>query len=698
MRKKGVKGARSSRFNGFGFGLLFSLAVVLGLALLTASFTHQASAASAAYTANSHQITINSTGDECSSVGTWDQYSQSCTLNTDITDTTVWIVSSGVTLNGNSHLVSSGADVHYGVILDDNTTGITVENLNASGFVQSGRYSNDDYGGYGIYIKPTSSGNTLSSNTVTTCNNGIGVDGANNTLSGNTASTNNFYGIILNGPGNSLSGNTASANKGPQYGVGIVLNGSGSILSANTVGSNPGSGIVVGSSSSGDSISGNTVDSNGLGEGTNPASGIQLWGSNDTVENNVVDYNFTGIFASGSGDTISGNTTSSNKWGGISSAGYSLNNSVISGNTAASNGANGISLYSGSGDTVSNNNTSSNNVDGYFDQPGMSLSGVSNSTISGNISNANGTGISVGTGYGCNTSDLIENNTTDMDDTGIGINNSGCSNSQNLTVSGNTASSNSGHANNDGFYFSSVSGSVISGNTLDSNGNNGIKIDGGSAGNSIIGNTISSNKGGGLFFGYPSELQVPGNIIYHNDFIGNWIYQTANDGSGAVTLSFNLAAPIGGNYWSDFSTPAQGCTDANGDGFCDSPYNHTAASPDYLPLTQPVASGKPPLTLDLPSPSWASLSDYQAGVLSVTWTVNNTGANEAWSVQLTGSTNTGGVTLASTLPATVGTGDILPGSSGSVTLRYNVPAGVGSWVSTLSGSAQDGVGTTYTYP
>ncbi len=686
-------GFKGKKLFGFSASLAFSLLAVLTLALMSGGAP---AAASAAYSAYSHQITINSTGDECSSVGTWDQYQESCTLNTDITDTTVWITSSDVTLNGNSHLVSSGADVHYGVIIGDNTSGITIENLSASGFVQSGRYSNDDYGGYGIYIKPSSSGNTLSSDTVTTCNNGIGVDGSNNRLAGNTANANNFYGIILNGSGNSLSSNTASSNKGPQFGVGIVVNGSGSTLSANTVSSNPGSGITV--NSSGDAISGNTVDSNGLGPDTNPASGIQMWGNNDIAENNTAEYNFSGIFATGGGDSITGNTASSNSWGGITSAGDSLNNSTISGNTASSNGSNGISLYSGSDDTVSNNNTSSNNVDGYFDHPGMSLAGISNSTISGNVSNLNGTGISIDNGYGCNASDLVENNTTDMNDTGIRIDNSGCSSSQNLAISGNTASSNSGHAYNDGFYFSSISSSVISGNMLDSNGNNGIRIDGGNAGNAIIGNTISSNKGGGLFFGYPSELGVPGTSIYHNNFIDNSNYQTANDGSGAVTLSFNLAAHIGGNYWSDFSTPAQGCTDANGDGFCDSPYNNTQASPDNLPLTHPVAGGKPPLTLDLPSPSWASLSDYQAGILSVTWTVNNAGVAEAWSAQLTGSVNTNGVTLASTLPATIGTGDILPGASGSVTLKYNVPAGVGSWISTLTGSANDGAGTTYTYP
>ncbi len=118
---------------------------------------------------------------------------------------------------------------------------------------------------------------------------------------------------------------------------------------------------------------------------------------------------------------------------------------------------------------------------------------------------------------------------------------------------------------------------------------------------------------------------------------------------------------------------------------------------DTFPCS-PCSSVKPDLTLSSPNSFWASLSNFDAGVLSVTWTLNNTGSNEAWSVQFTSSNNTNGVTLASTLPAGVNPGSILPGSSGSATLKYNVPVSVGSWVSTLKGSAQDGVGTTYTYP
>ncbi len=440
-------------------------------------------AASAAYTAYSHQITITDNGGECTSVGKWDQYHQSCTLNTDISDTTVWINGSGVTLNGNSHLLSGGADAHYGVILGDNTSGITVKSLTVNNFVGIYSWSSSEAG---IYLKPTSTGDTISGNSlggpgVTGCDFGIeaAVGSGGNTISGNTI-TNVLYNYSLEGEG-------------------IDLN-----------------------------------DSN-----------------NNTISGNTVSSSFTGI-------SLGGNN------GG--------KNNTISGNTISSN---------------------------YY---GIWLENENNDTVSGNTVNSNDTGLSV-----------------------RGIN---------YTISG---------------------------------------------------NTISSNRVGLGVSLIPGDMNTE---IYHNNLLNN----TEQVGAQHAAGHFNLPAPIGGNYWSDWTAP-----DANHDGIVDYPYVLRGGQ-DNLPLTHQVTSGKPPLSLSLPDSFWGSLSDYQAGVLSVTWTVNNSGAAEAWNVQLTSSNNTNGVTLATSLPATIGSGDILPGASGSVTLKFNVPAGVGSWVSTLGGSAQDGVGTTYTYP
>ena len=247
----------------------------------------------------------------------------------------------------------------------------------------------------------------------------------------------------------------------------------------------------------------------------------------------------------------------------------------------------------------------------------------------------------------------------------------------------------------------SSSDNRISENTF-SNNYGGILLYSSNSNNIISGNTVSSNTSDGIWL----QSGASGNQIYHNNFINNGTQVNgksqavveSNIGTGNV---FNLSAPIGGNYWSDWTPP-----DTNLDGFVDSPlliydnYNPPGGSyaADYLPLTQPIASGKPVLTLSQPAAFWNSYSDYLSGLLSVSWTVNNTGPAEAWSVALIESANSNGVTLVSTLPVAMGSSNILAGSSGIATLKYNVPQGVSSWRSSLTASAQDGVGTTYTYP
>jgi hypothetical protein len=69
------------------------------------------------------------------------------------------------------------------------------------------------------------------------------------------------------------------------------------------------------------------------------------------------------------------------------------------------------------------------------------------------------------------------------------------------------------------------------------------------------------------------------NQIYNNNFISNHSNQAVVRGYNNI---FNLAAPTGGNYWSNWTTP-----DTNGDGFVDNPYVVNSGSRDYLPWTTP---------------------------------------------------------------------------------------------------------------
>jgi parallel beta-helix repeat protein len=80
----------------------------------------------------------------------------------------------------------------------------------------------------------------------------------------------------------------------------------------------------------------------------------------------------------------------------------------------------------------------------------------------------------------------------------------------------------------------------------------------GSSNNTVTDNTASNN-----YFGIYLQDST-GNEIYNNNFMYN---TTQAYVSGGSDNKFNLDKPIGGNYWSDWTS-----SDAYGDGFVDDPY------------------------------------------------------------------------------------------------------------------------------
>ncbi|TKJ35764.1 MAG: hypothetical protein CEE38_14250 [Planctomycetes bacterium B3_Pla] len=113
-------------------------------------------------------------------------------------------------------------------------------------------------------------------------------------------------------------------------------------------------------------------------------------------------------------------------------------------------------------------------------------------------------------------------------------------------------------------------GTDATGATALGNGDNGVLIYEGANHNTIGPGNVISNHDYGI-----QLLSSSDNQIYNNSFIDNTIQIYANTGRGGNI--FNLEKPIGGNYWSDRTTP-----DADGDGFVDSPYVFTGGV-DYLP-------------------------------------------------------------------------------------------------------------------
>jgi len=143
-------------------------------------------------------------------------------------------------------------------------------------------------------------------------------------------------------------------------------------------------------------------------------------------------------------------------------------------------------------------------------------------------------------------------------------------------------------------------------NNLFTDNRHGIYVDQWSTHNTIAGNTISNGSGGdgnsAVAIYYSPGTTVTGNTIsnvtrglrvsnsaqtkvYNNNFVDVPVLPYLT--SSAVT--FSLAAPVGGNFWSNWTTP-----DLNGDGFVDSPHVFPGGV-DNLPwATQSGWDGPPP--------------------------------------------------------------------------------------------------------
>lgn len=100
----------------------------------------------------------------------------------------------------------------------------------------------------------------------------------------------------------------------------------------------------------------------------------------------------------------------------------------------------------------------------------------------------------------------------------------------------------------------------------------------------VTGNTINGNT-------YGVYLQnASGNRIFNNNFESNTNHGRVSGGSGNV---FSLPAPVGGNWWNGYDSPAEGCNDFNTDYFCDAPYSVTGGQDD-LPWNMANAWSVPP--------------------------------------------------------------------------------------------------------
>lgn len=162
-------------------------------------------------------------------------------------------------------------------------------------------------------------------------------------------------------------------------------------------------------------------------------------------------------------------------------------------------------------------------------------------------------------------------------------------------------------------------------NTIVNISGNGIDLNWG------LNNTIRDNTLMNCAYGVHMGTGVQ-NTFYHNIFINNTVH--AYDGG---SNTWNLSAPIGGNYWDTWTYP-----DVDGDGFVDNPYIIAGGGGgvDYLPLTIPYT---PPIVvvaeLEVPFESYwcQTITAYANDSLGADWylwdwgdsTTSNTSVPEA---------------------------------------------------------------------
>ncbi len=456
---------------------------------------------------------------------------------------------------------------------------------------------------------------------------GILVTSNNNTITNNTASSNNDTGILLrSSSNNTITGNTVSNNS-----IGIGLDDScNNNITRNTFLND---GLSVDGSYQ-NTIKGNTVngkplvyleDKAGI-EVTDAGQVILVNCTNITVENlelsntyvavslliteesvisnNTVSNNWCGITLDDScNNTIIGNNASNNNWYGIT-LDDSCNNNTITGNNASNNGC-GICIYKSSNNTFTNNTVCSNN------DKGICIISTCNNTFTNNTISNNDKGIYL-INSGCNNNIICNTFLNDGLFVGFSYQNTVKGN----TVNGNTVNgkplvyledtsdtevtdagqvilvncSNITVENLDlsstcvGIELCKTNDSIISNNTISNNNMYGIHLMD-SSNNTLTGNNVSNNGEVdiGLWGGSNN------NKFYLNNFINNTlsVSSTSNiwNSTEQITYTYNGSSYTNylGNYWSDYKEKYPDAEEIDGTGIWDMPYRIYPDN-DFYPL------------------------------------------------------------------------------------------------------------------
>lgn len=244
----------------------------------------------------------------------------------------------------------------------------------------------------------------------------------------------------------------------------------------------------------------------------------------------------------------------------------SMGNSILDG-FAVTNGSIGIDVTSDF--NVLGNNSAMNNT-----ERGIALTNASNNTLANNSAGSNGIfGIAILDGSNRNV--LSGSNVLNNGNAGIFLRDS----SSNI-LNNNTAILNSVQ----GIQLMASIKNILVNNTV-SNSDYGVYLESSSDNNILSSNTAYMNRINGIFLTGSSN-----NTVYNNHFnnTNNFSIDGSNAWNTTLTNGTNIiqGPNIGGNYWANPNGTgfSQTCSDANGDGICDSSYMLDSNNIDYLPL------------------------------------------------------------------------------------------------------------------
>ncbi len=368
---------------------------------------------------------------------------------------------------------------------------------------------------------------------------------------------------------------------------------------------------------------GYTITGNGTGNG------IYINNARGVIVHNLNTRNFhNGIYLANSwGNNLANNTASSNNWHGIVLE-NSWNNNLAN-NTVSSNRESGFYLINSWNNSLAYNIAISNSQNGFY---------LINSWKN-NLGN-----------------NLTDNTASSNDQSGIYLLDSWISNLANNTVSSN---------NQSGLYLVNSWNSNLANNTISSNNQSGVYLE--DSWNSDVYNNVFNNT---------NNFQI---IRSKNS---KWNL-SKTPGRNIVGGPF-----LGGNFWANpmgtgFS---QTCTDADGDGICDSLYVLDGNNIDRLPLalwvsipgtaSTPVSTSTPTSTSDststvtptsTTSTSTAIPTSTATSSPASTSTPTGTSSQPADSTPIPNSTNTSDITLFTAANASGGSGEGSGCGGGAIT-------------------------------